>query len=131
MKVIKKIFGIASIALVAILTVLYFVAKANPESALAIKLFYPENATNVDGTVFAAMWISFAATLLSGLLSFLLAGTRKGEIAMIILDAVGFLAGLMYSLLVPALLVISVLDIVALMFSVSYSQIDNDFNGRL
>ena len=131
MKLIKKIFGIVSIALVAILTVLYFVAKANPASAMAIKLFYPENAVNVDFTVTIAMWISFAATLASGVLSLLLANSRKGEVGMIILDAIGFLVGLMYSLLIPSLLVVSILDIVALMFSVSYSQIDNDFNGRL
>ena len=131
MKLIKRIIGFTSIALVAVFAGLYLATLQTPTSAVAVKLFYPENVTDADATVIIAMWIAFASTLASGILSVLMADTRKGEVLMVVLDAIGFLVGLMYSLIIPCLLVISVLDIIALMFSVSYSQLDNDYNGTI
>ena len=133
MKICKTLLGSISIALTAILLVLYFTTKADPTSAIALATYFSENvkAESLDATVTAAWAIALLGTVAGGILSVLHAGNRKMELVMIICYAVAFLASLMYSLLIPCLLWISILDFICLMFSVSYSQIDNDFNGTI
>lgn len=116
-------------ALIAVIT--FFLAKGDPASALAVKTYYPEATTGVDATVTAAWAIAIVCTFLGGLFSVIYATSRKHEVTMIIFFAVGLLVALMYSLLYPILLWGAVLNFITLMFSVSYSQLENDFNGKL
>jgi len=129
MKIAKYIIGGLSIVMVAVLFVIYLMTKNNQSTALAIATYYPENVTKVDVTVTVAWAISMICTLAAGALSIRFADSRKMEVPMIIFYAAGFLAALMYSLLVPCLLWVAVLDFIALMFSVSYTQLDKDYAG--
>jgi len=131
MKYCKRILGALAIVYSVVAVILFFATKNDPTSALAIATYYPESTTNVDYTVTIAWAISVVCTLAGGVISVLYATSRKHEVVMIVFFAVGFLISLMYSLLYPILLYGAILGFITLMFSVSYSQIENDFNGKL
>jgi len=131
MKYCKRILGALAIAYSVIAVILFFTTKNDPTSAIAIATYYPQNTTNIDGTVTVAWAISVVCTLIGGMISVLFATSRKHEVVMIIFFSIGFLVSLMYSLLYPILLYGAVMGFITLMFSVSYSQIENDFNGKL
>ena len=131
MKICKIIIGSISVTVGFVGLVLYFVTKADPTSALAVATFYAKDVTEVTQTAYICMYISIILTMVSGALSIALSGGRKAELLMVALLAVALFLALSHSLLFPYLLIVTIWDVIASLFTISYTQLENDFNGKI
>ena len=131
MKICKIIIGVISVILGIAGLVLYFVAKGDPTSELAVATFFAKDVSQVDQRAYTCMFIALIGTAVGGFLSVALCSKKKGEVLMIAIFAVALFFALSHSLLFPYLLWVTVWDFIAIMFTISYTQLDNDFNGKI
>lgn len=131
MKICKIIIGAVSVILGVVGLALYFATKGDPTSELAVATFYAKDVSQVDGRAYTCMFLALILTIAGGALSVALAGKRKGEVIMVAVFAVALFLALSHSLLFPYLLYVTIWDFIAIMFTISYTQLENDFNGKV
>ena len=131
MKICKIIIGAFSVILGVVGIALYFATKADPTSELAVATFYAKDVSQVNSTAYTCMFIALIGTIAGGALSILFCNKRAGEGLMVGVFAVALFLALSHSLLFPYLLYVTIWDFIAILFTISYTQIDNDINGKI
>ena len=131
MKICKIIIGSVSVILGILGLILYFVTKGDPTSELAVATFYAKDVTQVTQNAYTCMFIALICTILGGGLSVALCNVRKGEIIMVALFGIALFFALSHSLLFPYLLYVTFWDFIAILFTISYTQLENDINGKI